>query len=462
MLPYTIDKIAEVTGGTLLQGDPAAQPAGVCTDSRRTKNGDLFVALKGRQADGHEFVAKALEQGAAALLVSQKIQDVPAGVPAVLVTDTLQALQQLAVHNRARLNIPVVAVTGSNGKTSTKDMIASVLNTRYNTLKTEGNYNNELGLPLTLLNLTEKHEAAVVEMGMRGPGEIDFLARLAKPTGAVITNIGEAHLERLGSVKNIALAKTEMLEHIGEAGFAILNADSPFLRELASRCRGKVWLYSLQGPADIRGSSLRPEGSGIRYQIEYPGGQGEIRLPVPGSHNVMNSMAAVGVGLQLGLQFEEIARGLARAALTHMRLEIVNLNAMTVINDTYNANPSSAKAALQVLQETAAGRKIAVLGNMFELGALEQSGHREVGEAAADLAVDYLVTVGNLAQWIAQGGRKAGLATEKIRQCENNAEAVKVLKDILKPGDTILVKGSRGMRMEEIVKELINIIGEKP
>lgn len=455
MQPYTIHKIAEVTGGTLLQGNPATLVKGVCTDSRKAKAGDVFVALQGQQADGHDFAVKALEQGATALLVSQRVREVATEVPVVLVEDTLQALQLLASHNRTSLNIPVVAVTGSNGKTSTKDMIASVLNTRYNTLKTEGNYNNELGLPLTLLNLTADHQAAVVEMGMRGPGEIDFLARLAKPTGAVITNIGEAHLERLGSVENIALAKTEVLEHIGAEGFAVLNADSPFLRELSGRCKGKVWLYSLAGPADIRGYNLRPDGNGVRYEILYPGGQGEIRLPVPGSHNVMNSMAAVGVGLQLGLQFDEIACGLEQVALTHMRLEILNVKGMTVINDTYNANPSSAKAALQVLQETATGRKIAVLGNMFELGELEQSGHQEVGEAAAVLAVDYLVTVGNLAQWIARGGVKGGLHPGRVRQCENNDQAVEFLKDILQHGDTILVKGSRGMRMEEIVKELV-------
>ncbi|SHF42236.1 UDP-N-acetylmuramoyl-tripeptide--D-alanyl-D-alanine ligase [Desulforamulus putei DSM 12395] len=454
MLPYTIDKIVEVTGGTLLQGNPATSIKGLCTDSRKIKNGEIFVALQGLQADGHDFVDKALEQGAAALLVSQRIH-AAAGVPVVLVEDTLQALQQLAAHNRARLNIPVVAVTGSNGKTTTKDMIASVLNTRYNTLKTEGNYNNELGLPLTLLHLTEEHQAAVVEMGMRGPGEIDFLARLAKPTGAVITNIGEAHLERLGSVQNIARAKTEVLEHIGEEGFAVLNGDSPFLRELAGRCKGKVWLYSLEGPGDIRGYEIRPDGHGVRYQILYPGGQGEIRLPVPGSHNVMNSMAAVGVGLRLGLTFAEIARGLEQVALTHMRLEMINCQGMTIINDTYNANPSSAKAALKVLQETATGRKIAVLGNMFELGELEQPGHREVGEAAAGLQVDYLVTVGHLAQWIAEGGLKGGLSPERVRQCENNQQAMEILKEILQTGDTILVKGSRGMRMEEIVKELV-------
>ncbi|CCO08721.1 UDP-N-acetylmuramoyl-tripeptide--D-alanyl-D-alanine ligase [Desulforamulus hydrothermalis] len=453
MLPYSVDEIARITGGVLLQGNPATPVNGVCIDSRQVQPGGIFAALPGQQVDGHDFAAQAVAGGAAALLVSRPVT-VAAAVPVVLVKDTRQALQRLAADNRARLTVPVVAVTGSNGKTTTKDMIASVLQTRYNTLKTQGNYNNELGLPLTLLNLTEQHQAAVVEMGMRGPGEIDFLAKLAKPTGAVITNIGEAHLERLGSVKNIALAKTEVLEHIEPGGFAVLNGDSPWLKELADRCRGKVWFYSLTGRGDIRGYNIEPDGLGVKYQVIYPGGRGEIYLPVPGSHNVLNSLAAVGVGLQLGLTFADIACGLQQAALSGMRLEIIKCQGITIINDTYNANPASVKAALKVLQETATGRKIAVLGNMYELGALSQTGHREVGEAAAGVPVDYLVTVGQLARWIAEGGQQAGLPSACIRQCADNPQAVSIIKNILQTGDTILIKGSRGMRMEQIVQEL--------
>ncbi len=454
MIICTIKEIITVTGGTLLQGALDVLVDGVATDSRKVKSGDIFVALQGQQVDGHDFIQKAVELGAAALLVAHQVEMVPATVPVIQVANTLQALQELATYNRLRKAIPVVAVTGSNGKTSTKDMIAAVLQTRYQTLKTEANYNNELGLPLTLLNLQQEHQAAVVEMGMRGSGEIDFLAGLAKPTGAVITTIGEAHLERLGSVHNIALAKTEVLEHIGEDGFALLNGDSPWLRELASRCRGNVWFYSLQGNADIVAHNIRPEGGSMRYEVTFPGGAGEIYLPVPGSHNVMNSLAAIGVGLQLGLTFAEIARGLAQVALSHMRLEILQSNGMTIINDTYNASPSSTKAALRVLQETNRGRKIAVLGNMYELGAMEEAGHREVGEAAARAGVDHLIAVGNLAQWIAAGGITGGLTQEQVHHCEDNVQAVAVLQTILTSGDTILVKGSRGMTMEQIVKEL--------
>ena len=456
MLVYTVKEIAGATGGILLQGDPSAVVRGVCTDSRKAGSGDLFAALKGQQMDGHLFIGQALEKGAGALLVSRVPDVVPEGVPVVQVQDTLQALQQLARYNREQLNIPVVAVTGSNGKTSTKDMVAAVLQVRWNTLKTQGNFNNELGLPLTLLNLTEKHQAAVVEMGMRGPGEIDFLAGLAKPPGAVITNIGETHLERLGSVHNIALAKGEVLEHIPQDGFALLNGDSPYVNELAVRCQGQVWTYSLQGPADLRAENIRSEGAGVRYKVTYPGGQGEIFLPVPGSHNVMNSLGALGVGLRLGLTFEEIAAGLAQVTLTHMRLEIIQAQDFMVINDAYNANPSSMEAALRVLAETARGRKIAVLGNMYELGKRTESGHRDTGKAAREAGVQKLVAVGDLARFIAKGALEAGMPEKDVFHCEHNAGAIEVLGSLLKAGDTVLVKGSRGMRMEEIVQALLN------
>lgn len=455
MLTYTIKEIAAVTGGTIIQGNPAAEVNGLCTDSRRAKNGDIFVAMRGRQVDGHDFALKAIEQGATALLVTKTVT-VPPQVAVIKVSDTIQALQQLAAHNRSRLNIPVVAVTGSNGKTSTKDMIAAVLNTRYKTLKTQGNYNNELGLPLTLLALDQTHQAAVVEMGMRGFGEIDLLARLAKPTGAVITNIGEAHLELLGSVQNIAVAKAEVLDHIGAEGFAILNGDSPELRNQVSRCQGQVWFYSINGQTDLVARNVRVEGRGVRYDLSYPGGTGEIYLPIPGSHNVMNSMAAVGVGLRLGIPFTDIVRGLAQVELTGMRLEIIKANNMTVINDVYNANPSSTKAALKVLAEVAPGRKIAVLGNMYELGALAESGHREVGEVAALRGVAQLVAVGDLARFTAQGAIKGGLPGDRVHHCDNNKLAIEVLRQVMQPGDTILVKGSRSMHMEEIVQALVN------
>lgn len=460
MLTYSIKEIAEITGGIILRGNHETTVSEISIDSRNIKKGEeagtgtLFIALKGNQVDGHKYVLKAFEAGALAAMVSEAAEITPFNGAIILVPNTLHALQQLAAHNRSLFNIPVVAVTGSNGKTSTKDMIASILSTCFNTLKTQGNYNNELGLPLTLLQL-KSHQAAVVEMGMRGLGEIDFLAEMAKPTCAVITNIGEAHLERLGSVKNIAQAKGEVLDHIGKEGFAILHADSPYMEEQAIRCKGSVWKFSVGGEADISASNLRPESGGVRYNVSYPGGQGEVYLPVPGSHNVANSLAAIGVGLKLGLSFENIVQGLEELVLTHMRLEVIQVQGLTIINDTYNASPASTKAAIRVLEETPATRRIAVLGNMFELGDFSEDGHSAVGEVAARAGVAHLVTVGDLAKYIALGGAQGGLPGERIHQCDENIEAIKLLKDLLKKGDAVLVKGSRGMKMELIVSALL-------
>ncbi|MBC7325502.1 MAG: UDP-N-acetylmuramoyl-tripeptide--D-alanyl-D-alanine ligase, partial [Moorella sp. (in: Bacteria)] len=278
--------------------------------------------------------------------------------------------------NREHYAVPVVAVTGSSGKTTTKDMIAGVLSAAFPTLKTPGNLNNEIGLPLTLLELDGRHRAAVVEMAMRGPGEIDYLCRLARPTAGVITNIGEAHFERLGSLEKIAQAKGELLEHIDRAGFALLNAHSPHIREQAARCRGKVYFFGLAEGVDIRALNIRPEGRTTRFEVELPGARFEVHLPLPGRHNVLNALAAAGVGWALDLSVEQVKKGLERIALSGMRVEITEHKGVTVINDAYNANPSSMRAALDVLAQVAGPRrKIAVLGNMLELGELAGAGH---------------------------------------------------------------------------------------
>lgn len=455
MLKMTMQEISQALPGRLVQGPADQVISQVCIDSRKVEAGDLFFALRGERVDGHRFAAQAALDGAGGLVLSELPADLPAATPVLLVPDTLQALQQLAAYNRSKVAVPVVGITGSTGKTTTKDMVAAVLAQSYRTLKTAGNFNNELGLPLTLLGLNQEHQAAVVEMGMRGLGEITALCRIAQPTGAVITNIGETHLELLGSVANIARAKGELLEAIPAHGYALLNAESPLMREQAKRCPGRVWFYAIDGPADITARDIVWDGAKLSYRALYPGGSGTIVLPVPGRHNVLNSLAALGVGLMLGLSFEAIAAGLAGVTMTGMRLEIKRNQGITVINDAYNANPTSTKAALAVLSEMAAdGRKIAVLGNMFELGERACAGHREVGAAAAGLPVAGLVTVGDLAGWIAEGAEAAGLSRDSIFRCSDNQQAVHVLKELLTAGDTVLVKGSRGMQMEEIVRAL--------
>lgn len=451
----TVAEVAGAIGAVILQGDTRTQVNAVSTDTRKLAPGELFFALRGERADGHDFLPQAVAAGAAGLVVARAVTGLPARIPVLLVDDPLLALQRLAGYNREQHSLPVVAVTGSSGKTTTKDMIAAVLSTSLVTLKTTGNLNNEIGLPLTLLELSAHHQAAVVEMAMRGPGEIDYLCRIARPTAAVITNVGEAHLFRLGSLANIARAKGELLDHIGPAGFAILNAESPYLREQAARCRGKVFYFGLSPGVDIRASNIRFEERATRFAVELAGTRWEVHLPLPGRHNVYNALAAVGVGWALGLPFARISRGLAGVTLSAMRLEIIDRKGITVINDAYNANPASMQAALAVLAQVAGPRrKIAVLGNMLELGELAAAGHYRIGEAVATHGINCLITVGELARGIAAGARAKGLAAENIRECAALEEAGAVLENLLAPGDVLLVKGSRGMQMEKIVAAL--------
>ncbi len=388
-------------------------------------------------------------------MVSSRL-NLPHGIPALMVDDTLTALHTLAASNRERSGVIVVGVTGSTGKTTTKDMLAAVLGARLRTLKTTGNFNNEIGLPLTLLEIDEQYDVAVVEIAMRGPGEIDALCRLAGPTGAVITNIGETHLELLGNVSNIASAKGEILDHIPPGGFALLHAESPFVQREAMRCRGKAVFFGLDRPAAIRAENIRPENGGSRFDAVMENERYSFLLPVPGRHNVTNALAAIGAGREMGLTMEEIARGLSTVSLTGMRLEVIEAAGMKIINDAYNASPVSTKAALQVLKDLAgAGCTVAVLGNMLELGSRSVEGHREVGEAVAGLGLDYLVTVGDLAVLIYEGALEAGLQRGRAFQCADNAEAIEALKGFLQEGDVVLVKGSRGMKMEQIVQGLL-------
>lgn len=455
MIPIYLAEIARVTGGEIVQGDPGAVFTSVSTDTRTIEAGDLFFALRGENYDAHSFLDRAVSAGAGGLVVNRGT-DLPTDIPVLLVADTLSALQSLAASNRARSGVFLVGVTGSTGKTTTKDIIASVLGTRFATLKTTGNYNNEIGLPLTLLKIGRDCEAAVVEMAMRGAGEIDSLCRIAGPDSAVIATINETHMELLGDVSSIAAAKGEILEHIPPGGFALLNAESPFIRREAARCRGRVIFFGLGPDADIRAENIRPEGGESAFDVVIGDERSTYVLPVPGRHNVINALAAVGVGREMGLTGEEIARGLASVVLTGMRMEIINTGGIKIINDTYNASPASTRAALQALVDLAgSGRKVAVLGNMLELGPRSPESHRELGETAAKLGVDCLVTVGDLAESIHAGAAGAGLRPEKAVRCGDNDGAIKALDGLLGDGDTVLVKGSRGMKMEQIVQHLL-------
>lgn len=459
MRTMTLAEISGAVNGKLVWGDGTVQVNSVSTDTRTLKAGDLFIALRGENHDAHNYLDRAVDAGAAALVVEKYAGE--GKVPVIEVKDTLKALQDLAAYNRQQLKVPVIGITGSSGKTTTKDMVSSVLAQKYKVLKTEGNFNNEVGLPLTLLQADETHRVMVVEMAMRGPGEIALLARISSPTGAVITNVGEAHLERLGSVRNIARAKAELLDHIPESGFAVLHKESPYLSGEASRCRGKVIFFGGEG-AEVHALNIRRDGTGNRFTAVYFKEQAEVFVPVTGFHNVQNALAVIAVAKQMGCSWKEIAEGLARTTFSAMRMEIKEAGGVTIINDAYNANPSSTKAALQALRETAGKRRaVAVLGNMLELGPGAGEGHFQVGRAAVFRGVQQIITVGDLGEYIAAGAEEAGMPGDSITRCSNNQEALESLTRVLHPGDVVLVKGSRGMHMEEIVEGLVRTLKER-
>ncbi|HAG08272.1 MAG TPA: UDP-N-acetylmuramoyl-tripeptide--D-alanyl-D-alanine ligase [Desulfotomaculum sp.] len=463
----TIEEIARVTGATILQGDPRLKIENVSIDTRHLKKGSLFFALKGERYDAHDFLRQAVAAGAACVVVARHPGFIlPAGLVCLKVPDPKEALQKLARYNRQNCPALIVGITGSMGKTTTKDILATLLAEKLVTLKNNGNLNNEIGLPLTLLELNTSHQVGVVEMAMRGPGEIDFLCRLANPDGAIITNIGVAHLERLGSQDNLARAKGEILNHIPQNGFAVLNGESPYIYREARRTQGKVLFFALRETlvgqssrlTDILAFNLKTVKKGTRFTVrinDHKITETEIYLPLPGRHNVLNALAAIGAAKILGLSLAEIQAGLTKVTTSKMRLEIYERNGLTIINDTYNANPDSVLAALEVLNEVAGQNpKIAVLGDMLELGSYTFEGHQKTGGAAAASNIQYLVTVGELALQIAVGASAAGMPKKHIFTCRDNDEAVSCLRKILVPGSTVLIKGSRLLKMEEIANKI--------
>ncbi len=430
---------------------------GFSIDSRKTCPGDFFIPLKGEHADGHCYVADAVERGAAGSFYAyQPLPALPSTSLIIGVDDPLIALQQTAAFYRRKYDLPVIGVTGSSGKTTTKDFIAGVLSNRMTALKTVGNLNNEIGLPLTLLALEDYHQAAVLEMGMSAPGEIAALARIAHPSIGVIINIGEAHLELLGSIDAIARAKGELLDYIGASGTAVLNGEDPHLVDMGKHFPGKVYYYGF-GQGEIRCTELTRQGESSLFRVRFPDGQeGRFSLTLPGRHLVSNALAALAVGWILGISPEEMGIGLQASQVTAGRLQIKEtLGGVKIIDDSYNANPGSVKAALQVLKELGGGHSVAVLGDMLELGPAAAEAHNQVGLFAAQCGIGFLVTVGEMARETAAAALKAGLAAQA---CAGHEEAVTVVQNIA-PGRGwyILVKGSRGMRMEKLVQLLLEV-----
>jgi UDP-N-acetylmuramoyl-tripeptide--D-alanyl-D-alanine ligase len=452
MNPLTLSQIAQFAGVALSAGDGTVVINKVSTDSRTIKPGELFVALRGENFEGLDFVEASAKAGATGALVDINwAGNVPNNFALLRAADTLQAYQTLAANYRQSLALKVLAITGSNGKTSTKDFAASVLARRFRVIKTEGNFNNHVGLPRTILEATSEDEVGVWEIGMNHPGEIAALSKIAAPDAAIITNIGVAHIEFMGSREAIATEKGALAEAVEPQGTVILNADDSFSAGIAARTRAKVVFAGTTGGA-VRAIEIRQSAEGSEFTIVESAHRCRAQLPVAGSHMVQNALLAVAAGRAFGLSIEECAAGLAAAPLTKARLQIKEIGGVQFLDDSYNANPDSMKAALRTLVELdAEGKRIAVLGEMRELGAESERGHREIGEIAATLGVDQLITIGDAAGPIAEGARTAGL--DKVSSAASTGEAAKLLGEIAEPGDLVLIKGSRAARTEEVIAQ---------
>ena len=451
MDPVSISTIADWAGGGLSRGDAAAQADAVCTDSRALKPGALFVALRGEKFDGHDFIRQAAQSGAVgAVMEAGPPADLGANFAVIRVSDTLAALQRMAAAYRRTLPMKVIAITGSNGKTSTKDFTAAVLARRGCVAKTEGNLNNHIGLPLTILRASGTDEFGVFEIGMNHPGEIAPLARISRPDAAVITNIGVAHIEHMGSVEEIAIEKGKLAEAVGAEGFVVLSADDAFTKSIAARTHAKVIRAGLER-GDVYASEVVADAEGSSFLAHAGGRAARGRITAPGRHMVQNAMLAVAVGLECGMALEECLEGLLLAKLTKGRLERKVIRGICILDDTYNASPDSMVAALETLGRMP-GRRIAVLGQMNELGVESARGHRCVGEVVAREKIDCVITVGNIAAGIASAAREHGV--KHALTAETTSEAAAILRSLARDGDTVRIKGSRTVKMETIIEEL--------
>jgi len=461
------DVLFALTG---LHADTATQYtiSDVTIDSRQCKPGALFVALPGENTDGHTFVAQAFAAGAIAAItdhpvdaactvVSAKNPHLPADWQPPLciqVENSLHGLQKLAAEWRNRFSPQVIGITGSVGKTSTKELAALVLAQKFTVLKNPGNLNNEIGLPLTLLQLNETHRHVVLEMGMYDIGEIETLCRIARPHIGVVTNLGPSHLERLGSLERIAAAKQELVAALPEDGLAILNIDDPLVMKMAAHTRARVFTYGLSSEADLWADQINSEGlEGVRFVLHHGEEAIHVKVPLLGRHSVHTALRAAAIGLSQGMHWGEIVAGLQNRNAQLRLVAIPGPHDSIILDDTYNASPESTIAALNLLHELTAPRKIAVLGYMAELGSYEEAGHRKVGCRAAD-TVDILIAVGRRAETVAAEAIACGLDAANVHVMPSTQAALKFLQKITTNGDTILVKGSRSMAMETIVDGL--------
>ena len=460
---FFCEEVLKAMGGKLLQGEKHASFQGVTTDSRRIGEGELFIALRGPRFDGHHYVLEALEKRAGGVVIEEdKVGDIRWNgyrtKAVIVVKDTLHALGDLALGRRRKYGTPVVALTGSNGKTTTKEMIAACLEMKYPVLKTMGNFNNLIGLPLTLLKLTEKEKVVVLEMGMNIPGEIRRLTEIAEPDVGLITNIEKVHLEGMGSLERLKEEKGELFRRMKREGTILVNQDDPRVIDLAENFLGKRITFGVGHPAEVMARNILIKGAeGISFTLISGEKEIEISLPLLGRHFVPNALCAITVARLFGVEIEKAKEALEHFQPFPMRMEIVQLGGgKTLINDTYNANPRSMELALETLSEVKTkGRAIAVLGDMLELGNFTKEAHQQLGQKVGELSIDFLLTLGEEGPVMVESAIRHGLSPERAKVLESHPEVISTLKQIAQRGDWILVKGSRKMAMEKIVEGLI-------
>ena len=456
----TVEDVVRGTQGALVGGDLGVPLAGVSIDSRTLHVGEVFFAIRGHRLDGHRYLQDAAARGASCLVIDTLPDDLPSSVSAVLVDDTTRALGRFAAYHRARFTLPVAAVTGSNGKTTTKEMMAAVLGALGPVLKPESSFNNQWGLPLTLLRLGPEHRAVALELGANQPGEIAALAAISRPSVGVVTVVSSAHTEFFGSLDGVQAEKSALVRAIAPEGTVVLNADDPRVLAMRDLARGRVLTFSTRQPADVTSvGPVQEAADGLRFTLEIAGARQSIRTAFMGRHNVINALAAAGVGWAVGLDLERIAGGLEAARPVKGRCIWRRAGLLRVLDDTYNANPASVAAALQTLGAAAEGRRrVVVLGDMLELGEIAEAAHREAGRAVAASGAAEFIAMGEHGRAAVEAAREAGL--HESHHTTTLEDTVALLLKRLAPGDVVLVKGSRGMRMERVVDALIARLGD--
>lgn len=429
----------------------SARIRAICTDSRAVEPDSLFVAITGERFDGHDYVAAALQSGSVAALVSRQVS-LPAELSSatlLYVDDTIEALGRLAAWYRAQLSTEIIAITGSNGKTTTRRMIHDVLALGRKGGQSPKSYNNNIGVPLTLLSADPSDDFLVVEAGTNAPGEIDYLGNIIKPDIAVITNVGQSHLEKLGSVEGIAAEKVSLLRHLRSGGVAVVNIDTLLLERAAADCKATIVTFGGVDHAQMRLTAYMPAKQGCRFELN---GRFVFELPIPGRHNALNAIAAISVARRMGMEYDQVAGALRLFSPAGMRMEYIAAGSVTMINDAYNANPLSMAASLECLAELRQrGRRVMIAGDMLELGPDTEHYHRQLGQRIAESRVQLLLAVGSMSQVVADAAIQAGMDSGAVHVFKTTTQAAIAVDSLIQPGDVVLLKGSRGMRLEQLI-----------